>query len=99
MGADGKWDVTLNSPMGAQQMSCELTSAGATLAGSLQSPMGNMDISDGTIDGDKLTWKVAIEQPMAMTMEFAATVEGDSMSGEAQLGTFGTASFTGARAG
>jgi hypothetical protein len=33
-----------------------------------------------------------------MTMECTATVDGDSISGEAKLGSFGTAPFTGNRA-
>jgi hypothetical protein len=99
MAVDGKWDVTLNSPMGEQAMAMELKSDGSSLSGSLKSPMGAMDITEGSIDGDAVTWKVALEQPMAMTLEFAATIDGDTMSGEAQMGTFGAAPFTGKRAG
>ena len=36
-------------------------------------------------------------QPMPMTLEFSATVEGDEISGNVKLGGFGNASFTGAR--
>jgi hypothetical protein len=98
MGADGTWNVTLNSPMGAQTMAMELKSAGAALTGSLQGPMGAMDITEGTVDGDNLTWKVSLTQPMEMTLEFTATVDGDEMKGESKMGTFGSAEFTGTKA-
>ena len=36
--------------------------------------------------------------PMPMTLEFAATVDGDKISGNVKLGAFGNASFSGTRA-
>jgi hypothetical protein len=98
MSADGTWNVTLNSPMGAQQATLDLKTDGSTLTGSMGGPQGSLDLTDGTVDGDNLTWKAELEQPMKMTMEFSATVAGDSISGEAKLGTFGSASFSGTRA-
>src|SRR5262245_17406879 len=98
MSADGTWTVTLDSPMGAQTMELALASDGGTLTGTMSGgPMGSIAISDGTVDGDALAWKASIEQPMALTLEFAATLDGDSMAGEAQLGTFGSAKFSGTR--
>jgi hypothetical protein len=35
---------------------------------------------------------------MGMTIAFSATVDGDKISGEADLGTFGKATFEGTRA-
>ena len=57
-----------------------------------------MELSDGTVEGNDLAWKAALTQPMPMTLEFAATVDGDSMSGKVKLGTFGDATFEGTRA-
>ena len=37
-------------------------------------------------------------QDGTMTLEFSATVDGDSMSGDVKLGAFGNATFTGTRA-
>ena len=98
MSADGTWNVTLNSPMGAQQATLTLATDGSTLTGSMAGPQGSIDLTNGTVDGDKLAWNAELEQPMKLTMEFTATVDGDSISGEAKLGSFGSAGFTGARA-
>ena len=98
MSADGSWKVSLSTPMGAQEMNLELTTDGDALKGSMSGPTGAMDITDGSVNGNELKWKAAIEQPMAMTLEFVATLDGDNLSGNAALGSFGSASFTGSRA-
>ena len=98
MSADGKWDVTMNSPMGAQQATLTLATSGSTLTGTVASPQGSIDITDGTVDGSSLTWKAAMEQPMPITLEFTATVDGDNISGKVKLGSFGEADFSGTRA-
>ncbi|MCZ6853669.1 MAG: hypothetical protein O7G86_07100 [Gammaproteobacteria bacterium] len=97
MSADGTWNTTMNTPMGAQNGTMTLSTDGGTLTGTLKSPQGEIELNDGTVDGDNLTWKADITSPMAMTLEFSATVDGDSMSGNVKLGAFGDATFTGTR--
>ena len=98
MSADGSWNITIKTPMGAQSATLVLTTDGATLSGQMQSPMGNIDLTDGTVDGESLTWKAALTAPMPMTLEFTATVDGDAIAGEAKLGAMGSAPFEGTRA-
>lgn len=99
MSADGTWNTTMNTPMGAQNGSLTLTTNGAELSGKMSSPQGEMAIENGTVDGANLAWKAAITSPMAMTLEFTATVDGDAITGTVKLGAFGEAEFTGTRAG
>jgi hypothetical protein len=98
MSADGTWNTTMNTPMGAQNGTLTLTSSGSSLSGKLSGPQGEIEIADGSVDGNKLAWKASITSPMAMTLEFSATVDGDAMSGNVKLGAFGNATFTGKRA-
>ena len=98
MSADGTWNTTMNTPMGAQQGTLELKTDGSTLSGTLSSAQGTIELKDGTADGDSLSWKADITTPMPMTLEFSAKVDGDNISGSVKLGAFGTASFSGARA-
>ena len=98
MSADGTWTTVMNTPMGAQNGTLELATDGDSLTGKLSGPQGDIELTDGTADGDALTWKAAITSPMAMTLEFSATVNGDEISGDVKLGAFGNATFTGSRA-
>jgi hypothetical protein len=98
MSADGTWNTTINSPMGAQNGSMTLATDGGTLTGKLTGAQGELEIEDGTVDGDTLTWKASMTSPMPMTLEFTATVNGDEINGEVKLGAFGNATLTGTRA-
>jgi hypothetical protein len=98
MSADGTWNTVMNTPMGAQDGTLELATDGNSLTGKLSGPQGDIELSDGSADGNSLTWKADITAPMAMTLEFSATVDGDAISGDVKLGTFGNATFTGTRA-
>ena len=98
MSADGTWNTTINTPMGAQNGTLTLSTEGGSLTGKMTGAQGEMDIQDGAIDGDTLTWKADITSPMAMTLEFTASVNGDEISGSVKLGAFGDASFSGTRA-
>jgi len=94
---DGIWNVTMNTPMGAQTGTLTLKSNGGTLEGELNGAQGSASIEDGKVDGNALSWSVTAEQ-LAMKINFSATVDGDTISGEAELGTFGKATFDGTRA-
>ncbi|MCR9276664.1 MAG: hypothetical protein NXH85_01725 [Pseudomonadaceae bacterium] len=96
--ADGDWNTTMNTPMGAQQGVLTLASSGSELTGKLSGAQGDLEITDGNIDGETLTWKAAMTQPMPITLEFTAKVDGDEISGDVKLGAFGNATFTGTRA-
>ena len=98
MSADGKWTTTMNTPMGAQNGEMDLSTDGASLTGTLTASGNAVEISDGQVDGNNLTWKASVTQPMPITLEFSAVVDGDSISGDVKLGAFGNATFTGERA-
>lgn len=99
MSADGKWTTTMDTPMGKQTGAMELSTDGSNLTGTLTAATGDaVEITDGNIDGNNLTWKAAITQPMPVTLEFSAVVDGDSIAGDVKLGMFGNATFTGERA-
>ena len=98
MSANGTWNTTINTPMGAQNGTLELNVDGSDLSGKMSSPQGEMAIENGAIDGDILSWKAAITAPMPMTLEFSATVDGDAITGTVKLGAFGEAEFSGTRA-
>ena len=97
MSVAGVFKVTMNTPMGAQEITLTLNEEGGSLSGSMSGAQGTQEFSGGTVDGDSASWNVEMTQPMEMTLEFTATVDGDDISGDAKLGSFGNASFAGAR--
>ena len=98
MSADGTWNTTINSPMGAQNGTMTLATDGGTLTGKLSGAQGEIEIEDGTVDGDNLAWKASMTAPMPMTLDCEATVDGDSITGNVNAGAFGAMPLSGTRA-
>ena len=99
MAVDGTWKLTVNTPMGAQESTLTIKASGAQLTGTQSAPSGDSQpITDGSVNGNAISWKAAITKPVPLTLEFSGTVNGDQISGDVQLGMFGSSSFTGKRA-
>jgi hypothetical protein len=98
MAVDGKWNVTMNTPMGAQKGTLTLKTSGATVEGKMEGAQGALDLLDGKVSGDDVTFAANMTQPMPMKLEFSCKVAGDKISGQVKLGAFGTASLEGTRA-
>jgi hypothetical protein len=98
MAIDGNWEITINSPMGAQKAKLELAASGATLTGTQHAQGVSQPLANGKVDGDKVSWSANITSPMPMTLEFSGAVEGDTIKGSVKAGAFGSFPFSGARA-
>ncbi len=99
MAIDGIWNLTVNTPMGPQASTLTIATSGASLTGTQSAGHSEgQAISDGTVNGNAVTWKSAITKPMPMTLSFSGTVDGDTISGDVKLGMFGTQPFSGTRA-
>ena len=96
---DGTWDTVTKSPMGVQTavLTVDVAGSGKTFTGTWDGSMGTTSVQDGTVDGDRLTWKINITVPMPMTLDCSATVSGDAMSGTVVAGAFGSFPLTGTR--
>ncbi len=94
---DGAYDVTVKTPMGDQKSVFTINSDGSSFSGSIVGSMGSMDVADGSVDGNNLTWKMNMTVPMPMTLDCSATVDGDAISGEVKAGAFGTMGLSGTR--
>ena len=98
MGAEGTWKVTMNTPMEAQPGTLTLKEDGGSLSGTMAGAQGSQDFDGGTVDGNSVKWIVKMTQPMPMDLGFVATIDGDEISGDVDLGSFGKATFSGTRA-
>ncbi len=97
MSADGNWNLVVATPMGDRQATLSVKTDGSAFKGSQGADGNSTDIFDGTVNGNELSWKVSITDPMPMTLEFTGTIDGDQLSGSVKLGAFGTSSFSGTR--
>ena len=97
MTADGNWNLVVSTPMGQCRGSLSLKTEGSTVKGSQMADGNSTEIFDGTVNGDEISWKVSITDPMPMTLEFTGTVDGDEIAGTVKLGEFGNSSFSGNR--
>jgi hypothetical protein len=93
----GKWNITIKTPMGDKSGVLELHVNGKTLTGSLSDAEHHVAISDGRIEGNQLSWKAKITKPLRLSFKFTAIVEHDRISGDARH-MLGAATFTGTRA-
>jgi hypothetical protein len=98
MSVDGNWNVTMNTPMGAQKATLSLKTAGGALTGQMKGAQGAMDLNDGKVDGNNVSWTANLTQPMPIKLEFTGKVDGDKIGGSVKLGAFGNATWEGARA-
>ncbi|HEX9169141.1 MAG TPA: hypothetical protein VF886_09475 [Roseiarcus sp.] len=98
MSIDGTWNLSFETPIGAQETTLTAKAAGGALTGTQSGRDGSQPIHDGAVNGDEVSWSLAITSPMPMTLEFKGTVEGDAITGSVKLGMFGEAKFTGVRA-
>ncbi len=97
MAVDGNWTITMETPLGERSATLSLTANGTSLTGTMSGEAGTTSIEDGVVNGNALSFKVDITQPMPLTLEFSATVESDEMSGSVKLGMFGKAPLKGRR--
>jgi hypothetical protein len=97
MSVTGTWNIIAKTPMGEQKATAVLTSDGTAVTGKMLMLGSSVDVFDGAVSGNSVSWKVSIDKPMPRTLEFTGTWNGNKMSGSAKAGMFGSSPFTGAR--
>ena len=97
MSVAGPYDCVTKSPMGDQKSVLTVNVDGDSWTGSNAGQMGALDITDGKVDGNTLTWTMDMKVPMPMKLEGSATVDGDTITGQVKAGAFGTMAMTGTR--
>ena len=97
MTANGNWNLVVATPMGERRATLSLKADGGTLTGSQMADGNTAEIFDGTVNGNQLSWKVSISDPMPLTLQFNGTVDGDEVTGSVILGNVGSSPFSGTR--
>jgi hypothetical protein len=80
----GKWTATLKTPDGQDmQQVIDLKQDGNKLSGTIETPMGQMPISEGKVDGDAISFTIEMND---MKIVHQGTVSGDEMKLKIQFG-------------
>jgi hypothetical protein len=93
----GRWNLTANTPNGAQAGTADLTmGADGALAGTMTSHAGISPISAGSLTGNRFTFTTTVTTSQGpMTLTFTGTLEGNTIKGSIGGGINGD--FTGTR--
>ena len=94
---DGNWDTVAKTPMGDQKALLSVASSGDSFTGTFSGAMGNTEVRNGKVDGDRLTFEIDITVPMPMTLTGDVVVDGDMLNGTVTAGAFGAFPITGTR--
>ncbi|HEX6314898.1 MAG TPA: hypothetical protein VFZ73_08565 [Gemmatimonadaceae bacterium] len=78
----GDWDFSFTSPQGAATWRIKLDQAGDTLRGTAATDFGQLDVVDGWITGDDMSFTLNLNfQGTPITVNFAGKVKGDTVQG------------------
>jgi hypothetical protein len=86
MSISGTFDITVKTPVGEQVGVFLFIAEGERLTGSLTTPKGTVDLTDGKITGNKVDFFTKITTPMGkMKGHITGTVEGNQLTAVAKL--------------
>lgn len=97
MSVAGSYECVVKSPMGDQKSTLTVNVDGDTWTGTNSGAQGSLDVYEGKVDGNTLTWKMDMKVPMPMTLEGTAIVDGDTITGSVKAGMFGSMPMSGTR--
>jgi len=94
---DGAYDIITKTPMGDQPSVFTVISEGDRFNGTNAGPLGSLDVKDGKVDGNRLTWTMEMTMPMPMTLSAEAIIAEGKITGTIDAGAFGTLTMAGTR--
>ncbi len=97
MSVAGTYDCVTKTPMGDQKSKFSVIVDGDSFTGINAGAMGSMDVIDGKVSGNTLTWKMKMTVPMPLDLEAEAKVDGDLLTGSVKAGAFGSMAMSGTR--
>jgi hypothetical protein len=92
---DGVWELTMQTPQGDMTADATFVQDKEAFKFTMPGPQGAEMKGEGTVKDKDLEWTVTVSTQMGeFVLVFKGKVEGETMSGEVQMGDFGTAPWT-----
>ncbi len=93
----GVWEITVESPQGQMAITANYKQEGETLTGTHVSEMGEVPLK-GTVKGVDINYTITMDfGGQSVTITHAGKVDGDTMTGTADLGDMGKINWTAKR--
>ena len=90
----GSWEMTVESPQGAMTIVANFKQDGETLTGTHVSEMGESPLK-GTVKGANVEYTLTLDMGgQQMSIVHKAKVDGNTMTGSAEIEGMGTITFT-----
>ena len=91
----GNWKLTIETPNGPGSPSLVLKQDGEKLTGTYKGRFGESPL-EGTVKGSEIKFSIKVNaQGQELQIDYAGTVEGDTMKGKVKFGEFGEGTFSG----
>jgi hypothetical protein len=90
----GDWEMTTVTPRGERTQTVHFEQEGEKITVTMQGMRGGEFTAEGTIQGNTIEWSLIRSTPRGdMTITYTGTVDGDTMSGEVEMGDIGSAEW------
>jgi hypothetical protein len=87
---NGKWNAQVQGRNGTQTLVFDFHIDGSTLTGKITTPRGDMDISNGKVDGDTITFDQVLNfNGNSFTISYTGKANGDTIEFTRQFGVAG----------
>ena len=95
---NGKWTAEVQGRMGTQTITFDFHVDGATLTGKVTTPRGDMDVTNGKVDGDNISFDQVMNfNGNSMTINYKGKADGDTIKFTRQMGDRPAAEFVAKR--
>jgi len=99
MSFDGRWRISIPTPIGEQEVLLDIDHKEGELSGTATQGGETVPFLEPTVNGDQIQWSQRITKPMRMQIRFELTRAGDTLSGRAKPGFFPGIGVSGSRVG
>ncbi len=91
----GTWEMTTQGPQGERTAEMTIEQDGEKIKVTMPGFRGDEMTGEGTVKDNTIEWTFSFStQRGDMTLTYSGTVEGNSMSGQVQMGDFGAMDWT-----
>lgn len=97
MSFEGRWTVTIATPIGKQTVALQITQRDGEVSGFATQGDETVGLLDPRLDGERLRWSQNVTKPMKLSIRFDVMCDGDTLSGTAKPGILPSVKVVGQR--